>query len=137
MLVSQSTLLKGVNDEVATLEALMRAFVEVGVKPYYLHHADRAPGTAHMRTTLAEGQALMAALKARLSGMAMPTYVLDLPGALGKVDATKARREGASALYRVKDRFGFEHVYEDMNAGAARPAVRGERGTQRNSAVNF
>ena len=118
VLVSQSVLLRGVNDDVATLDALMRAFVEAGVKPYYLHHADRAPGTAHLRTTLAEGQALMAALKARLSGLAMPTYVLDLPGAHGKVDATTARRDGASALYRLKDRFDVEHVYRDAVAGA-------------------
>jgi lysine 2,3-aminomutase len=137
MLISQSVLLRGVNDDAATLEALMRAFVEAGVKPYYLHHADRAPGTAHLRTTLARGQALMAALKARLSRLAMPTYVLDLPGAFGKVDATSAQREGASALYRVKDRFGVEHVYEDMIVGEVRSAVRGEHGAQRSSAVNF
>ncbi len=104
------------NDDVGALEALMRGFVEVGVKPYYLHHADRAPGTAHLRTTLAEGQALMAALKARLSGLAMPRYVLDLPGALGKVDATNARRDGASSFYRVNDRFGVEQVYRDAVA---------------------
>ena len=52
-LVSQTVLLKGVNDDVATLEALMRAFVEARVKPYYLHHGDLAPGTAHFRTTIA------------------------------------------------------------------------------------
>ena len=56
------------------------------VKPYYLHHGDLAPGTAHFRTTIAEGQALMrAACAARLSGLALPTYVLDIPGAHGKV----------------------------------------------------
>jgi lysine 2,3-aminomutase len=83
--VSQTVLLKGVNDDVETLEALMRAFVEARVKPYYLHHGDLAPGTAHFRTTLAEGQALMRALRQRLSGLAMPTYVLDIPGGHGKV----------------------------------------------------
>ncbi len=83
--VSQTVLLRGVNDDVATLEALMRAFVEARVKPYYLHHGDLAPGTAHFRTTLAEGQALMHALRQRVSGLAMPTYVLDIPGGHGKV----------------------------------------------------
>jgi lysine 2,3-aminomutase len=53
-MVSQTVLLKGVNDEADTLEALMRAFVEMRVKPYYLHHGDLAPGTAHLRTTIAE-----------------------------------------------------------------------------------
>jgi len=84
-MVSQSVLLKGVNDDVATLEALMRAFVECRIKPYYLHHADLAPGTAHFRTTLREGQALMRALRGRVSGLAQPTYVLDIPGGHGKV----------------------------------------------------
>ena len=82
--VSQTVLLAGVNDDVDTLEALMRAFVEARVKPYYLHHDDIAPGTAHFRTTIAEGQALMHALRQRVSGLAMPTYVLDIPGGYGQ-----------------------------------------------------
>jgi lysine 2,3-aminomutase len=84
-LVSQSVLLRGVNDDVKTLEALMRAFVECRIKPYYLHHGDLAPGTSHFRTTLEEGQALMRALRGRVSGLAQPTYVLDIPGGHGKV----------------------------------------------------
>ncbi len=60
-MVSQSVLLRGVNDDAAALEALMRAFVECRIKPYYLHHGDLAPGTAHLRTTLAQGQELMRA----------------------------------------------------------------------------
>ncbi len=85
VLVSQSVLLKGINDDPETMAALMRAFVEARVKPYYLHHADLAPGTAHFRTSIAEGQALMRALRGRLSGLAQPTYVLDIPGGYGKV----------------------------------------------------
>lgn len=84
-MVSQSVLLRGVNDDAATLEALMRAFVECRIKPYYLHHADLAPGTSHFRTTIAEGQALMRALRGRVSGLAQPAYVLDIPGGYGKV----------------------------------------------------
>src|SRR5271169_2058796 len=84
-MVSQSVLLRGVNDDADTLEALMRAFVEMRVKPYYLHHADLAPGTAHLRTTIGEGQALMRELRRRLSGLALPAYMLDIPGARGKV----------------------------------------------------
>ena len=63
----------------------MRAFVETRIKPYYLHHADLAPGTAHLRTSIAEGQALMRALRGRVSGLCQPTYVLDIPGGHGKV----------------------------------------------------
>lgn len=84
-LVSQSVLLKGVNDDPATMAALMRAFVANRVKPYYLHQADLAPGTGHFRTSIAEGQALMRQLRGRLSGLAQPTYVLDIPGGEGKV----------------------------------------------------
>jgi lysine 2,3-aminomutase len=84
-MVSQSVLLRGVNDDAQTLEKLMRAFVECRIKPYYLHHADLAPGTSHFRTTIAEGQALMRALRGRVSGLAQPTYVLDIPGGYGKV----------------------------------------------------
>ena len=84
-MVSQSVLLRGVNDSEQTLEALMRAFVECRIKPYYLHHADLAPGTSHFRTSLREGQVLMRALRGRVSGLAQPTYVLDIPGGYGKV----------------------------------------------------
>ncbi|WP_295557243.1 lysine-2,3-aminomutase-like protein [uncultured Hyphomicrobium sp.] len=106
-MVSQSVLLKGVNDDVATLEALMRALVECRVKPYYLHHGDLAPGTAHFRTTLAEGQTLMAALRQRLSGLAMPTYVLDIPGGHGKVPVGPAYLDSAADV--VFDSSGLPH----------------------------
>lgn len=84
-MVSQTVLLRGVNDDPRTLADLMRAFVETRIKPYYLHHGDLAPGTAHLRTTVAEGQAIMRALRGTLSGLAQPTYVLDIPGGHGKV----------------------------------------------------
>jgi len=83
-MVSQTVLLKGVNDDAATLEALMRRFVELRIKPYYLHHADLAPGTGHFRTTIAKGQALMRELRGDVSGLCQPTYVLDIPGGHGK-----------------------------------------------------
>jgi lysine 2,3-aminomutase len=84
-LVSQSVLLRGVNDDPDTLAALMRALVEARVKPYYLHHPDPAPGTAHFRLSIEDGQAIVRALRGRLSGLAQPTYVLDIPGGYGKV----------------------------------------------------
>ena len=84
-MLSQTVLLRGVNDDAETLAALMRAFVEARVKPYYLHHLDAAPGTGHFRTPIAEGQRLMRSLRGRLSGIAQPTYVLDIPGGHGKV----------------------------------------------------
>ena len=116
-MVSQSVLLRGVNDDAVTLEALMRAFVENRVKPYYLHHGDLAPGTGHFRTGLGEGQDLMRALRGRLSGLAQPLYVLDIPGGHGKVPVGPGYlRETAGAL-RVTDPSGVEHAYPPASGG--------------------
>ena len=71
--------------DIDVLEALMRRFVELRVKPYYLHHADLAPGTAHLRTSIATGQDLMRQLRSRVSGLCQPAYMLDIPGGAGKV----------------------------------------------------
>jgi lysine 2,3-aminomutase len=85
-MLSQSVLLKGVNDDAETLAALMRTFVENRIKPYYLHHTDMAPGTGHFRTTIEHGRQLMHELRRRVSGLAVPAYVLDVPGADGKLN---------------------------------------------------
>lgn len=112
-LISQTVLLRGVNDDSGTLEALMRAFVEARVKPYYLHHPDLAPGTAHFRVSMARGQELVAELRRRVSGLAMPTYVLDIPGALGKVPAEAGHVVAHDGGAIVRDRAGQAHVYAD------------------------
>jgi lysine 2,3-aminomutase len=113
-MVSQTVLLAGVNDDAETLEALMRAFVEARVKPYYLHHGDRAPGTGHFRTSIGKGQALMRALRGRLSGLAQPSYVLDIPGGFGKVPIGPRYirpTDQADRDYVVEDLAGRPHVY--------------------------
>jgi lysine 2,3-aminomutase len=110
-LVSQSVLLKGVNDDPETLSTLMRAFVENRIKPYYLHHGDLAPGTAHLRTGLAEGSTLIRALRGKVSGLCQPTYVLDVPGGHGKVPVGPGyltKREGG---WMVEDVSGVCHNY--------------------------
>jgi lysine 2,3-aminomutase len=84
-MVSQTVLLRGVNDDVETLSALMRTFVECRIKPYYLHHADLAPGTSHLRTSIETGQDVMRQMRGRVSGLCQPVYVLDVPGGAGKV----------------------------------------------------
>jgi lysine 2,3-aminomutase len=84
-LLGQSVLLRGVNDSVEALEALFRAMIAVGVKPYYLHQLDAAPGTARFHVPIEEGQRLLAGLRGRVTGLAWPTYVLDIPGGHGKV----------------------------------------------------
>jgi lysine 2,3-aminomutase len=113
-LVSQSVLLKGVNDDAATLEALMRAFVTNRIKPYYLHHPDRAPGTSHFRLSIAQGRALVRELRARLSGMALPTYVLDIPGGHAKVPLLSDDVEDlGDGRWRIRDHAGRWHDYRD------------------------
>lgn len=114
VLISQSVLLRGVNADVATLSALMRAFVENRVKPYYLHHPDLAPGTAQFRLSLEEGQALVKSLRGHLSGLCQPTYILDIPGGAGKIPVGPAflsacEMPGAEAF--AEDRHGEQHRY--------------------------
>jgi len=108
-MLSQSVLLRGVNDDVATLGALMRTLVECRIKPYYLHHADLAPGTAHWRTTIAEGHALLRALRGRYSGLCQPSYVLDIPGGHGKspIGPNYLSDDGTT----VEDFNGRRHIY--------------------------
>ncbi len=108
-MLSQSVLLRGVNDDVETLGALMRALVESRIKPYYLHHADLAPGTAHLRTTIAEGQALFRALHGRYSGLCQPAYVLDIPGGYGKSPIGPAYLSSDGSV--VEDFDGRRHRY--------------------------
>jgi lysine 2,3-aminomutase len=122
-MVSQSVLLRGVNDNIAALSDLMRAFVECRIKPYYLHQGDLAPGTAHLRTSLAEGQELMRQLRGRVSGLCQPDFVLDLPGGAGKSPigpnyvlaaqntAPDDRRRNIETRYRIVDYCGDVHLY--------------------------
>lgn len=83
--LGQSVLLRGVNDSEAALGALFRAMLSARVKPYYLHQLDAAPGTARFHVPIEEGRRLLAALRGRVSGIALPTYVFDIPGGYGKV----------------------------------------------------
>lgn len=111
-MLSQSVLLKGVNDDADTLEALMRGFVEARVKPYYLHHLDKAPGTSHFRCSIAEGQALAQALHQRASGLAQPTYVLDIPGGHGKAPLASPAVRETDEGYDVRDKDGIWRSYK-------------------------
>jgi lysine 2,3-aminomutase len=117
-LLGQSVLLKGVNDDAATLEALFRGLVAARVKPYYLHHPDLARGTAAFRPSLAEGRALMRALRGRVSGLCQPSYVLDLPGGHGKVPVGPCYAvadEGGG--WTIEDPWGGHHPYPPRTKG--------------------
>lgn len=114
VLLSQSVLLKGVNNDAAVLEQLFRRLVTLKVKPYYLHHPDKAPGTAHFRLPLTEGQQIMRQLRTRLSGIAQPVYMLDIPGGYGKIPVTPCylSAEG-DGIYTLEDPSGKRHRYRD------------------------
>ena len=120
-MLAQSVLLRGVNDDAETLGALLRALVESRIKPYYLHHADLAPGTAHLRTTIAEGQALMRALHGRTSGLCQPTYVVDIPGGHGKSPIGPNYLSADGAV--IEDYCGRLHAYAAMASAAEKNTV--------------
>ena len=111
-LLGQSVLLRGVNDTATALEGLFRTMVRNRIKPYYLHHGDLAPGTAHFRTSIEEGQALMRDLRGRVSGLCQPAYMLDIPGGHGKVplgpDFAAPNGDGS---WTITDPQGDTHTY--------------------------
>jgi lysine 2,3-aminomutase len=109
--LNQSVLLRGINDDPDTLEALFRGLTASGVKPYYLFQCDLAAGTRHFRVDLGRGVELMRLLRERLSGISLPTYAVDLPGGAGKVpiEASLLRAEGEWYVLRAAD--GGEHRY--------------------------
>jgi lysine 2,3-aminomutase len=111
--LSQSVLLRGVNDDAAVLEALFRGLVAMRVKPYYLHHPDLARGTGHFRLGIDDGRRLIKTLRGRVSGLCQPSYVLDIPGGYGKVPVAAS---GAAPAERpdtwvVEDPMGGKHRY--------------------------
>ena len=84
-ILGQSVLLAGVNDSESALAALFRTMLKARVKPYYLHQLDPAPGTARFHVPIARGRALIGALRGRISGIALPTYIFDQPNGAGKI----------------------------------------------------
>ncbi|WP_239014615.1 lysine-2,3-aminomutase-like protein [Archangium violaceum] len=119
-MLSQTVLLRGVNDEPETMEELMRALVRARIKPYYLHHLDMARGTGHFRTTVAKGQDIMRRLRGRVSGLCQPTYVLDIPGGHGKVPIGPVyiRPAPGGTGYAVEDYEGRQQGYTDLADGS-------------------
>lgn len=115
VLLSQTVLLRGVNDTADALESLFTTLTAHRVRPYYLHHLDRAPGTAHFRVPLEEGQKLYAALRGRISGLCIPHYVLDIPGGHGKVPVGVCAAHREEEGYRLEDRFGDRHLYVEKD----------------------
>ena len=117
-MLSQTVLLKGVNDDPEVLGALMRAFVELRIRPYYLHHGDLAPGTGHFRVSIEDGQRIVRALRGRLSGLCQPTYVVDIPGGFGKVPVGPSYLPPTdeTGVAEIQDPWGGTHPYPPRSA---------------------
>jgi lysine 2,3-aminomutase len=115
VLLSQTVLLRGVNDNEDVLEALFRRLVSLKVRPYYLHHPDLAPGTSHFRVPIEVGQRLMRCLRRTVSGLCLPTYVLDIPGGFGKVPIGPmyVGARNASGCRQIQDTAGAWHSYPE------------------------
>ncbi|MGY0395406.1 KamA family radical SAM protein [Fusobacterium sp. SYSU M8D902] len=116
VLLSQSALLKGINDDSKTLEKLFKKLIENRVKPYYLHHCDLVPGTYHFRTSIKEGQEILKKIRGHVSGICWPTYVLDIPKGFGKVPLGpiyyKKDEKGNTIITDYK---GNDHKYPDTD----------------------
>jgi lysine 2,3-aminomutase len=110
-MLSQSVLLRGVNDNVEVLAELMRGFVAARIKPYYLHHPDLARGTSHFRLSIEEGRALVRQLRGHLSGLCQPQYVLDIPGGFGKVPLGPSFVSDGGEALQAEDFSGASHDY--------------------------
>ena len=97
-LLSQTVLLRSVNDDLEVLKRLFHNLIEVGIKPYYLFQGDLVPGTSHLRTPLDVSLELYRRLQLELSGLALPVFALDLPEGGGKIrlhrESLAGREEG-------------------------------------------
>jgi lysine 2,3-aminomutase len=114
---NHSVLLKGVNDDLETIRRLMRALLRIKVRPYYLFHCDPVTGAGHFRTSVWKGLEIMEGLRGHLSGLGIPTYVVDSPHGGGKIplmpnylvsasdDAVVLRNyEGLLVRYQAEDK---------------------------------
>ena len=109
---SQTVLLRGINDQAEVLAALFQKLLALRVRPYYLMQMDLTRGAAHFRTPLSSGLSILKSLRNRISGLAMPHFVIDLPGGRGKVplipDSVEGLEDGKLLL---KDYLGKDCVY--------------------------
>lgn len=123
--LSQSVLLRGVNDSSEALEGLFKSLVEWGVKPYYLHYPDLARGTSHFRVPLSEALTLVGGLRGRLSGLCIPQFIVDIPGGHGKVvvEPQWSRQISASTWEFLSPTNGQWHRVEYQTSAVSRPVV--------------
>lgn len=113
---NQTVLLRGVNDDVAVMRELMSGLLEIRVRPYYLHQMDLVRGTAHFRTSVSTGLEIIRALRGHVSGLAVPHYVIDLPGGKGKVAILPDNMERKGNTLFLRTHAGELIEYQDITA---------------------
>jgi lysine 2,3-aminomutase len=111
---NQTVLLKGVNDSVEAMRNLMTELLSLRVKPYYLHQMDLVQGTAHFRTSVRTGLEIVRGLRGHISGMAVPHYVIDLPGGKGKVAVVPDDVEICGTTLQIRTYTGEQITYQDI-----------------------
>ena len=118
-LSNQSVLLRGVNDDPVVMEELCRGLVRNRIRPYYLFQCDLVRGVEHFRTPLARGIEIMEYLRGRLSGLAIPTFVVDAPHGGGKIPVLPTYVISTSPTHTVLRNFeGLLVSYPEPNAGS-------------------
>lgn len=118
---NQTVLMRGINDDLATMKALVEGLVAMRVRPYYLYQAQLIGGTAHFRTPIETGMALMRGLRGHTSGFAVPTYVLDTP--FGKVPLTRDYVKGRAGDHVVMESTRGELWAEPNPLGGETPGL--------------
>lgn len=125
---NQSVLLRGVNDDPAVMEELCRGLVRMRVRPYYLFQCDLVRGVEHFRTPLSRGIEIMEYLRGRVSGLAIPTFVVDAPGGGGKLPVLPSYVVSTSPTHTVLRNFEgmFISYPEPFDAGLPKAASEGK-----------
>lgn len=111
-ILSQSVLLKGINNDAKILGDLFKQLMEIGIKPYSLYHLDLTAGTNHFRTSIKEGKAIMNEIAKNISRICVPEYTVDIPGGLGKIPVSQLQ-ETKNNEYTAINYLGKKVVYKD------------------------
>ncbi len=125
---NQSVLLKGINDDLATMRLLLRGLLRIKVRPYYLFHCDPVLGAGHFRTSVWKGLEIMEGLRGHMSGLGIPTYVVDSPHGGGKIPLMPNYLISASddaVVLRNYEGMLVRYQAEDKPATIAQTATRG------------
>ncbi len=113
--LNQAVLLRGVNDTLEIQKEFLRKLVKIKVKPYYLHHCDLAKGVTHFRTSIEKGIEIMKGLRGFVSGLCIPTYMLDIPGGYGKTPINyNYLRKIKDGVWEVENYRGEKFIYEEI-----------------------